>query len=58
MVISACGMGGVLFYSASQDIVFGAYKTDLLPAENSTVATVSVIAIAWPYWYPSTWRYS
>lgn len=47
----------VAFCSASQDIVFDAYKTDLLKAEERGRARRSRCwATGWRCWFPAAWR--
>ncbi|VFS20885.1 muropeptide transporter [Serratia liquefaciens] len=46
----------IAFCSASQDIVFDAWKTDVLPAEERAPAPRSACwAIAWGCWSPVDW---
>ncbi len=46
----------IAFCSASQDIVFDAWKTDVLPAEERGAGARSACwAIAWGCWSPVDW---
>jgi PAT family beta-lactamase induction signal transducer AmpG len=47
----------IAFCSASQDIVFDAWKTDVLPRKSAAPARQSACwAIAWGCWSPAGWR--